>query len=218
MKKIACMMALVLLLAAVPAGAAEPGLPVRVGRRSGVTDITMVYAVDTRLASNCTVTLVPQEQVYQQENVKGDRIYIAMASAGEIDTSAPLAWITADLAEGASITETIRLESLIINGKPVSRNLAASGFQAVPEGERLTVSGSLWDDFGGSCTAYLAVYDRTGRMLDCRLYPVELQPRTEQRFSESIEDCGEASAAKLFFLSGGSPAPVTDSVEMTVRK
>ena len=74
----------------------------------------MVYAVDPALASGCAVELVPQSGVYQDQNCAGDKIYISMAAAYGIDTSAPLAYITAELTGGADISRAIRLESLLI--------------------------------------------------------------------------------------------------------
>ena len=218
MKKFACMMALALLLVIVSAGAAEPAsLPVEIGRRSSVTDITMVYTVDTALASNCAVTLVPQSGVYQEQNCTGNKIYIAMAAAGSIDTSSPLAYITADLTSGAVLSEAIRLESLIINGKAVSGNLIANDFQAVLKGDVLTVSGSLRDPLGSNCMAVLAAYDAEGRMTAYRLLPLDLASG-DVDVDETMTGCEGAGTVKLLLLDSGDLMPLTDSLDLTVRK
>ena len=217
MKKFACMMALALLLAIMPAGAAESAsLSVEVGQRSGVTDITMVYTVDSELASNCAVTLVPQSGVHQDQNCTGNKIYIAMASAGSIDTSSPLAYITADLTAGAALSEAIRLESLIINGRAVSGNLIADGFRAVLKGDVLTVSGSLRDELGGSYRAFLAAYDVSGKMLACKAVQLELNA-VSGVFSETMSGCADAKTAKLMFLNSEDMIPMTDSQNMPVQ-
>jgi hypothetical protein len=205
---------LLALLLPIPAQAVEAStLPVYI-RWQGVTDVSVTYSVDSRV-TNLSVTGPAQSSgVYFDYNYEDGVLKIAAASAKVMDTTQPLATISADLPAGMTMEEAFQMTKLVVNGTRCRTNSQITQATATKDGASVTLSAQVLDDLGGDLICVLAVYDGQGKMIGCTSVPVS--QIGSQTITQTFTGCKSAAKGKAFLLDPAGYRPTSSAVEVTI--
>lgn len=200
MRKI-CVMILVMLLLAVPCGAAQQeSTPLQFGTPETIYGISAVYAVETENVDTVEVVFADSVKNYAYANYVNGELRISIASADPLDLSYEIGQISATLDNGTQTAPDLKLKSLKFNGKKATCNLIPATVTSSVKDRDLDVSVSVHNDFPIACKVMVAAFNDTHQMLGCAIQDGD---SVAQDFSvqATLFNCAEAEYLKTFYLT-----------------